>query len=109
LFTLGAINKEKLATALGGGIQLLFTRLPSSKRNALSLILYGASVAVLIAYSLGIHSLLDGSRLGYITACAVLLSDIVLFLFYRAEIVESPSLLSLSAVVNRALLFIFGG
>ena len=40
---------------------------------------------------------------------AVLVTDLILYLFYKSNSIKSASFLSVTLLVNRVLLFVFGG
>lgn len=52
---------------------------------------------------------MDKSKLGFVTLIAVLVTDLILYLFYKSKSIRSASLLSVTLLINRVLLFVFGG
>jgi hypothetical protein len=75
----------------------------------ISLFMWGVAIAIIIVYGFVIYWLIDGSRLGFVTMFAVFTTDVILYLLYNAKIVQSSTLLSVTAILNRFFLFIFGG
>lgn len=52
---------------------------------------------------------MDASRLGFVTMIAVLLTDVFVYLIWNSKIVTTPTVLCFSAMLNRLLLYVFGG
>ena len=52
---------------------------------------------------------MEYSRLGFVTMIAVLITDVFLYLIWNSKILESPTVLCFSGLLNRLLLFVFGG
>lgn len=71
-------------------------------------LLYVISLGVLAIYALVVWYNLD-SKLGFVTAFSTVILDFILYLYFKSGISKSPTVLSLTAVLNRLFLFIFGG
>lgn len=52
---------------------------------------------------------MDYSKLGFVTMIAVLLTDVFIYLIWNSKIIETPSILCISILLNRLLLYVFGG
>ena len=109
LFTLPSVSqKTGMASTFGGGLQRIFSK-STRQRRFISFVLYFLSLATLFVYALLIYLIDDDSRLGAITAFAVVTTDVILYLYIHAEIASSPSEISVNIVVFRTCLFILGG
>jgi len=71
--------------------------------------MWAFATGILIVYSFVIYWYMDYSRLGFVTMIAVLLTDVFVYLIWNSEIVKSPTVLCFSAMLNRVLLYVFGG
>lgn len=52
---------------------------------------------------------MDGSRLGFVGMIAILITDVFVYLIFNSKITDSPTTLCVSGMLNRLLLFVFGG
>jgi fatty acid desaturase len=52
---------------------------------------------------------MEESRLGFVTMIAVLLTDVFIYLIYNSQITKTSTLICLAALLNRLLLYCFGG
>lgn len=78
-------------------------------KRTLTFLLWCVATAILIVYSYVIHWYMDRSRLGFVTMIAVLLTDLFIYLIWNSGITKSPTVLCFSALLNRLLLYCFGG
>jgi hypothetical protein len=80
-----------------------------STRFMISFGLYLVSIAILVAYSIIIWTSFNSSRLGIVTSTAVVITDIINYLYHHARIAKSPVEISINMIICRVCLFIFGG
>jgi len=103
-------TKEEFGkTILAGGLQSMFSKKsPIFKRIVLA-VLYAISVGVLVAYAVLVKQKLPERYLGWITAVAVITTDIIVFFITQLKISSGQTTLSLLIVGMRCFLFGFGG
>ncbi len=103
-----------MTSAFGGGIQKLFMEMPAKKKRFVSFIIYLIAFGLLLVYAILVLYNMTGinyiyRKLGIVTLCATVMMDFVLYMLYKSHITDSSSMLAVTAILNRALLFIFGG
>mmetsp|Transcript_3192 Transcript_3192/g.2150 ORF Transcript_3192/g.2150 Transcript_3192/m.2150 type:complete len:113 (-) Transcript_3192:4446-4784(-) len=70
--------------------------------------LYACSVGVLVIYAFVIYWKQDDSLHGFVIMCAVIAGDFILWLMYLGRIMSSTLYLTITAIINRFFLIIFG-
>jgi hypothetical protein len=78
-------------------------------RRGITFFLWCVATAILIIYSYVIYWKMDNSRLGFVTMIAVLLTDVFVYLVWNSGVTQSYTVLCLSCMLNRLMLFVFGG
>lgn len=111
LFTIGGMegDKDDLGSAFGGGLQSAFHSLPTPIRRTISFFLWCCATAILIVYAYVIYWYMDKSRLGFVTMIAVLMTDVFVYLIYNSGITQSYTVLCFACMLNRLMLYVFGG
>jgi len=104
-----ADKKEFNYSILSGGLQTLFRKKSLLFKRITLCCLYALSVGVLIAYAVIVDNLLPEKSLGYITAIAVITTDIIIFFITQLKISHGQTTLSLLIIGMRCFLFGFGG
>lgn len=87
----------------------MFKHLKPKVRALITFGIWSFATAILIVYSYVIYWEMDGSRLGFVTMIAILITDVFVYLIFNSKITESPTTLCFSGMLNRLLLFVFGG
>ena len=96
-------------SSFGGGTQTKFRLLDNGLKRFITILLWCCATGVLIIYSYVIHWVFEDSRLGFINMIATLLTDVFIYLIWNAKITRSTTALCFAGLMNRLLLFVFGG
>jgi len=107
--TVANTREEFGKTILAGGLQSMFTKKSPLFKRIVLIVLYALSVGVLVAYAVLVKQKLPERYLGWITAIAVITTDIIVFFITQLKISSGQTTLSLLIVGMRSFLFGFGG
>jgi len=102
-------KKEFNYSILSGGLQSVFRNKSLWLKRIILCSLYALSIGVLIAYAVIVENRLPEKYLGYITAVAVITTDIIIFFITQLKISHGQTTLSFLIVGMRSFLFGFGG
>lgn len=80
---------------------------PAAKKTVTG-VLYLLSLGIMAVYSWVIYTVMDDSYLGVLTSIAVVVTDIVLFLYHYSGLSSSPAILAFKAIISRFLLIVYG-
>jgi len=80
---------------------------PKAKK-IITLILYLCSLGVMAVYSFVIYKLMNKSYLGVVTSVAIVVTDVILFLYAYSGLTTSPANLAFKAIISRLLLIVYG-
>jgi hypothetical protein len=104
-----ASRRRNLLGVFEGGLIKIFVGINPRMKFILSVILYLIALSILGIYALLDYLVRDDSKLGIITACAVVATDVLLYLFGCSIIATSAGEISLHLVLFRICLFVLGG
>jgi hypothetical protein len=102
-------NQGDIGTAFGGGIQSAFKSLSINAQRMITISLWIASIGILVIYSYVIFWKMEESKLGFVTMISVIITDIFVYLIWNSNVVESTTIISGATILNRLLLYVFGG
>ena len=74
----------------------------------ISVILYLISVGILVIFSFIAYYDKLGSKLGFVIMIAIFVEDVILYFVLMCKIVNNPLFLTITAILNRFFLIIFG-
>ena len=110
IFTISAVSKEKgLRGAFEGGLGKSFLSMSPVKKWTVTLSLYAVALIILGLYAMLDYTVRDESGIGIITIIAVIVTDVILYLYIHAKIAQNPAEISLHLIVFRVCMFILGG
>ena len=108
VITIGNVSEKKMLNAFGRGFQ----RLAMDKSRCVQLTINGTLLVlycvILFIYSYLVYDKDDGSKLGVVSTCAVVINDIYMYLMYNARIIDRISLLSLIIFSSRLFIMLGG-
>ena len=108
VITIGNVSEKKMLNAFGRGFQ----RLAMDRSKCIQLTINGTLLVlycvVLFVYSYLVYDKDDGSKLGVVSACAVVINDGYMYLMYNARIIDRISVLSLIIFCSRLFIMLGG-
>jgi hypothetical protein len=110
LYTIPRVPDEKVASAVSGGPQVLFTSQRFvSKRSQIFMIFYVLGLGILVAYSIISHGYSEYYSLGILNSILIESVDLLVFFFAYAGILSSAGSTVLISLVTRFFIFILTG
>ena len=110
IFTISNVSKQKgFRGVFEGGLGKSFLSMSPMKKWAVTLSLYSVALIILGVYAMLDYIVRDKSGIGIITMIAVIVTDVVLYLYIHAKIAQNPAEISLHLIVFRVCMFILGG
>jgi len=110
LYTIPRVADEKIASAVSGGPQVLFTNPRfATKRNRVCFGFYVLALGILVAYSVISYWYSEYYALGILNSILIVSVDLLVFFFAYAEILSSAGSTVLISLAARFFIFILTG
>ena len=108
MITIGKISEKKMMSAFGRGFQ----RMAMDRSEVVKTLINGGIFlfycGILVLYAWLVYDKDDRSKLGVVSAIAVVLNDVYVYLMYNARIIRRISILSLLCFSSRCFIMLGG-